>query len=196
MRLAEDLGMSLQRTMQEHTSSEFVLWKVRRERRANDFHREDTFWATIAQLIATIIDGFANKEDRKHPKLEQFMHRFVRKKHKDDDEVEEDLENLYSDEFDPDEHSSDADYEEEMEDAPTADEIEKQCQMDMAYWFALTGYVRPADQKLKTEKPPSKFERDHMQKKAVGKNESNLAGESGGSGDGRSNPVSANDEHG
>lgn len=51
MKIAARLGMSLQRTKQETTSSEYVLWLAFFQWEVNDFHREDYFLGRIAMFL-------------------------------------------------------------------------------------------------------------------------------------------------
>lgn len=76
--------MSVQRCKREHTSMEFVCWQVRRERRINEFHREDYFLANIAKLILQ-----ANCKDPKAVKFEDFLLKFIsEEKRKEEQAVE------------------------------------------------------------------------------------------------------------
>mgnify|MGYP003625793947 FL=1 len=68
MKLAENLGMSLQETKSKISSSEFTLWKVYFEEEHKRFHREDYFFAMLtAEVRRTVV------KNPERVKMEDFL---------------------------------------------------------------------------------------------------------------------------
>ncbi len=74
--------MSVQRCLQETTSTEFLDWMEYLEQDVNAFHREDYFWATISREIKEVRAMFA--KGTKVIKLDQFLLKFTNQKKVED----------------------------------------------------------------------------------------------------------------
>lgn len=69
--------MSIQRCQDETSSTQFLDWLEYLRLDVNAFHREDYYWAQIAQEIRRTA-----VKDPKNVKIEQFLQRFETKKKK------------------------------------------------------------------------------------------------------------------
>lgn len=77
LKLASHLHMSLERCQEETSSSDFVLWKAYFEQDVNEFHREDYYFAQIAQEVSRVL---AKKP--KQIKLKHFLLKFGKEEDK------------------------------------------------------------------------------------------------------------------